>query len=107
MKCHKCEAPMYRVAFDPYTFNTTYECPGCGERFVTDKIEIPKAVKGVVPKKKPTVYLVMCEEPYGDGYSTFVEKIFTNEKKAEECATALNKQFSSFRHYVIDREVEE
>ena len=107
MKCRKCEAPMYRIAFDPYTFNTTYECPGCGERFVTDKIEIPKAIKGVKPKKKPTVYLVMCEEWYDDGYSTSVEKVFTDKKKAEECATALNKQYSSFRHYVINREVEE
>ena len=107
MKCHKCEAPMYRIAFDPHTFNTTYECPGCGERFVTDKIETPKAAKGVVPKKKQVVYVVMCEERYGDGYSTSIEKIFANEKKAEECATALNKQFSSFWHYVINREVEE
>ena len=107
MKCRKCEAPMYRIAFDPYTFNTTYECPRCGERFVTDKIEIPKAIKGVKPKQKPTVYLVMCDERYGSDLSTTVEKIFTNKKKAEECATALNKQFSSFFHYVIDREVEE
>ena len=107
MKCRKCEAPMYRIAFDPYTFNTTYECPGCGERFVTDKIEIPKAVKGVKPKKKPTVYIVMCDEWNGYEQSTSVEKVFTSEKKAEECATALNEQFSWFRHYVISREVEE
>lgn len=105
MKCNKCNAPMYRIAFDPYTFNTTYECPGCGERFVTDKFEIPKAIKGVKPKQKTTVYLVMCEDKYDS--TTSVEKVFTNEKKAEECAMVLNKQFSSFWHYVIKREVEE
>lgn len=104
MKCDKCKAPAYRIAFDPQTFNITYQCPKCGERFVTDKIEIPKAIKGVKPKKKPTVYLVMCEEKYGCTIS--VEKIFSNEKKAEECATALNKQYSSFWHYVIEKEVE-
>lgn len=107
MKCKTCNAPMYRVDFNPHTLHTTYECPGCGERFVTDKIEIPKAVKGVAPKKKVTVYIVMCDEHYFGSSATSVEKVFMDEKKAEECATALNKQFSSFWHYVINREVEE
>lgn len=103
MKCKTCNAPMYRVAFDPYTFNTTYECPGCGERCVSDKFEIPKAIKGVVPKKPEVVYIVMCE---GAEYDVTVEAVFHNEEQAEERAKALNKLLPSYYHYVINREVE-
>lgn len=103
MKCKACNAPMYRVAFDPYTFNTTYECPGCGERFVSDKFEVPKAIKGVAPKKKEVVYIVMCE---GAEYDVTVEAVFHNEEQAEERAKALNKLMPSYYHYVINREVE-
>lgn len=103
MKCKTCGGTMVRIAFDPYSFNTTYECPMCNEHFVTDQFEISKAVKGVAPKKKPTVYIVMCE---GAEYDVTVEAVFHNEEQAEERAKALNKLLPSYYHYVINREVE-
>ena len=94
---------MYRVDFNPHTLHTTYECSGCGERFVTDILEIPKAIKGVAPKKKEVVYIVMCE---GAEYDVTVEAVYYNEEQAEERAKALNKLLPSYYHYVINREVE-
>ena len=104
MKCKSCGGAMVRVAFDPYSFNTTYECPMCNERFVSNEFEIPKAVKGVKPKEKEVVYIVMCE---GAEYDVTVESVFHDEKQAEERAKALNKLLLGYYHYVINREVEQ
>lgn len=53
------------------------------------------------------VYIVMCEEP--DGYSgtyTTLDRVFSDEAKAEEYVKNENKRFSCFYSYVLEREVE-
>lgn len=54
-----------------------------------------------------TVYVVMCDKPdgYGGTYTT-LEKVFSNEAKAEEYVKNENKRFSCFYSYVEEMEVE-
>lgn len=54
-----------------------------------------------------TVYIVMCDEPDGEGgICTTVDKVFSDEAKAEEHVKNENKRFSCFYSYVMKMEVE-
>lgn len=53
------------------------------------------------------VYIVMCEEPdgYGGIYTT-LDRVFSDEAKAEEYVKNENKRYTSFYYYVVERDVE-
>lgn len=42
MECKNCEAKMIRVRFDPYSFKSLYECPMCGQTYVSNKVDSKK-----------------------------------------------------------------
>ena len=49
------------------------------------------------------VFIILCDGLYG----AEVETVFLDEKKAEQKATELDRQFPDWYHYVLEREVEE
>lgn len=49
------------------------------------------------------VFIVLSDGSWG----TELEAVFLDEKKAEQKATELNRQFPNWYHYVLEREVEE
>ena len=53
------------------------------------------------------VYIVMCDEPDGEGgICTTVDRVFSDEAKAEEYARGENKRFLYFDYVVVEMEVE-
>ena len=52
------------------------------------------------------VYIILCEEGGYDAY-TSAEEVWLNEDKAYRRADELNQKFSSFRHWVEEREVQD
>jgi hypothetical protein len=52
------------------------------------------------------VYIIVCEE---GGYYTYtsIEEVWLDKNKAHKRADELNCRFPSFRHRVVEREVEE
>lgn len=53
------------------------------------------------------VYIVMCDEPDGEGGTcTTLDRVFSDEAKAEEYVKNENKRFTCFYSYVMEREVD-
>lgn len=53
------------------------------------------------------VYIVLCDEPDGEGGTyTSLDRVFSDRTKAEEYAKSENKHYTIFRFYVEEMEVE-